>query len=203
MKRFSKKWLYLVALWLLIASCGSDQQAAHQDASHAVREDLSHKNLVILDERYDTPPAFIAQLQAVFQAYLSLKNAFVASDMDSVNDLSRGMEKAVAKLEASKLTGEGLVAAENHKSVLKHSLSQLLDKGSLREKRVHFSHISEALYCSIKSFGLETQDKIFTDYCPMAFEDRGAFWLSDAKEIRNPYFGDNMLTCGEIREVFE
>jgi Cu(I)/Ag(I) efflux system membrane fusion protein len=33
----------------------------------------------------------------------------------------------------------------------------------------------------------------------MAF-DTGAYWISDSKEIRNPYFGDAMLTCGEVKK---
>jgi hypothetical protein len=34
----------------------------------------------------------------------------------------------------------------------------------------------------------------------MAFNDQGAYWISDREEIRNPYFGDKMLTCGVVKE---
>jgi hypothetical protein len=39
---------------------------------------------------------------------------------------------------------------------------------------------------------------IYKQYCPMAFSNTGAYWLSESKEIRNPYFGDKMLKCGRI-----
>jgi Cu(I)/Ag(I) efflux system membrane fusion protein len=35
----------------------------------------------------------------------------------------------------------------------------------------------------------------------MAFNDKGAYWLSDKEAIRNPYFGDKMLTCGSVEET--
>jgi len=37
----------------------------------------------------------------------------------------------------------------------------------------------------------------------MAFDGKGGYWLSNSKEIRNPYFGDIMLACGEVTEVLE
>jgi Cu(I)/Ag(I) efflux system membrane fusion protein len=36
----------------------------------------------------------------------------------------------------------------------------------------------------------------------MALNDKGAYWLSEFEEIRNPYFGDAMLTCGEVVETY-
>jgi Cu(I)/Ag(I) efflux system membrane fusion protein len=37
----------------------------------------------------------------------------------------------------------------------------------------------------------------------MANDDVGGYWFSESEEIRNPYFGDEMLLCGEVKEVFE
>ena len=31
-------------------------------------------------------------------------------------------------------------------------------------------------------------------------EGKGAIWLSETKEIKNPYLGGKMLTCGEVQE---
>jgi hypothetical protein len=40
----------------------------------------------------------------------------------------------------------------------------------------------------------------YYEFCPMAFNNSGAYWLSDNAVIRNPYFGDKMLTCGSVEE---
>jgi len=34
----------------------------------------------------------------------------------------------------------------------------------------------------------------------MAFDNKGAYWLSNEAAIRNPYFGDEMLECGKVED---
>lgn len=36
--------------------------------------------------------------------------------------------------------------------------------------------------------------------CPMFEGDKGGSWLSISKDIKNPYFGDMMLSCGEVKK---
>jgi Cu(I)/Ag(I) efflux system membrane fusion protein len=36
----------------------------------------------------------------------------------------------------------------------------------------------------------------------MAFDNKGGFWISKEPEIKNPYFGDIMLKCGEVKKQF-
>nr|MBA4168268.1 DUF3347 domain-containing protein [Chitinophagaceae bacterium] len=42
--------------------------------------------------------------------------------------------------------------------------------------------------------------KVYYQFCPMAFKNQGAYWLSDKREIRNPYLSSKMPTCGEIAD---
>ncbi len=42
--------------------------------------------------------------------------------------------------------------------------------------------------------------KVYYQYCPMAFNNKGAYWLSNQREILNPYFGNKMLKCGEVAD---
>jgi hypothetical protein len=48
--------------------------------------------------------------------------------------------------------------------------------------------------------GAVSSGAVYKAYCPMANNNQGATWLSDSKEIRNPYFGDKMLKCGSLKE---
>ena len=43
---------------------------------------------------------------------------------------------------------------------------------------------------------------LYVQFCPMADSGNGAYWISDREEIRNPYYGDAMLTCGEVTETW-
>lgn len=45
--------------------------------------------------------------------------------------------------------------------------------------------------------------ELYVEYCPMAFDNKGAVWVSSTKEVRNPYFGEKMLNCGEVKEIIK
>ncbi|MNG29248.1 hypothetical protein D3C84_1146450 [compost metagenome] len=45
--------------------------------------------------------------------------------------------------------------------------------------------------------------ELYVHYCPMAFDNKGAVWISTTKEVRNPYFGEKMLKCGEVKETIK
>jgi len=45
--------------------------------------------------------------------------------------------------------------------------------------------------------------KLYWDYCPMAFDNNGAYWLSFEREIKNPYFGSKMLNCGSVEDSLD
>lgn len=57
---------------------------------------------------------------------------------------------------------------------------------------------SEAFFAGSLKSGI-----VYKQFCPMAFGNKGGYWLSDAAEIRNPYFGDKMLTCGTVAATLE
>ena len=44
---------------------------------------------------------------------------------------------------------------------------------------------------------------IYIQKCPMANNNKGAIWLSTDEEIRNPYYGDAMLTCGSVIDTLK
>jgi Cu(I)/Ag(I) efflux system membrane fusion protein len=59
--------------------------------------------------------------------------------------------------------------------------------------------ISDNIYDLVRSVRYD-QQIVYHQYCPMAFNDAGAYWLSNTSDIENPYFGKKMLTCGEIKD---
>ncbi len=67
-------------------------------------------------------------------------------------------------------------------------------------QRIAFAELSTNFIERVKASGLSSGE-LYVDYCPMALNDKGASWLSSQKEIKNPYFGENMLTCGDVKET--
>ena len=54
----------------------------------------------------------------------------------------------------------------------------------------------------MQSFGVKN-NTVYVQFCPMADDDKGGYWLSTETQISNPYFGDMMLRCGEIKDTIQ
>lgn len=82
------------------------------------------------------------------------------------------------------------------------SSSTYISKASnIKEQRKHFITVSNNLIDAIQLFGID--QKVFVDFCPMADSNDGAYWMSSEEKVINPYFGEAMLTCGEVKQIIE
>lgn len=123
----------------------------------------------------------LQQLKGEFDHYFALKNALVASDA-----------------EQSQAIAQHFLEAQVEPSAPKSSWSQIAEASKLKTQRTAFETLSNALYKQAEQKGKGT---IYVQFCPMAFDNKGAQWLSREEEIMNPYFGDQMLHCGSVQEV--
>jgi hypothetical protein len=149
--------------------------------------------------QFEVEAKFKEQLGAVFTAYVELKDAFVATDAAKVKTEAKETIDALAKVDMKLLTGAAHNDWMNYLSPLETSLKEIESASDIEAQRKSFSTVSDNLYKSVKAFGLSGQTAYY-EYCPMAFNNEGAYWLSDKDQVRNPYFGDKMLTCGQVKE---
>lgn len=70
---------------------------------------------------------------------------------------------------------------------------------TMENKRVAFEMVSDMLYDLVKTTGLKGKT-VYRQYCPMAFNDRGAYWISRSTRRQNPYFGKEMLSCVQVTD---
>jgi Cu(I)/Ag(I) efflux system membrane fusion protein len=145
---------------------------------------------------------FKMQLDAVIDQYILLKNAFVKSDFEKVKEAAQNVLGSLKKIKTELLTGDGHVQWMDVSVKLNDQIKKIIYAGGLEEARITFSDFSDEMYKTVKIFGL-TGKTVYYQFCPMAENGKGAFWLSETKDIRNPYYGDSMLTCGETRETLK
>ena len=148
----------------------------------------------------DVPMNFIMQLNILFDQYIFLKNSFVQSDMDKARQTARDVQSALSKVDIKMLTGDAYVQWMDISGIMDKQVKTIATAGNIEEQRIAFSDFSDYLYKAIKTFGL-TERTAYYQFCPMAKNGKGAYWLSETKDILNPYFGESMLTCGEIKET--
>jgi Cu(I)/Ag(I) efflux system membrane fusion protein len=173
-----------------------DDHAGHDTTQHA---SASTAGLEANEPQFQVDASFQNQLATVFSSYVALKDSFVSSDAGKVKEIAKGTDDALAKVDMKLLSGAAHNDWMNYLSPMQTSLKEIQSSSDIEAQRKSFSSLSDYLYKSVKAFGLGGKDA-FYDFCPMAFNNEGAYWLSDQEQIRNPYFGDKMLACGSVKE---
>lgn len=138
----------------------------------------------------DLPKEFQKGFVTALDEYFELKDALVDSDASAAMKAARS---TLEQLPKSDLQG----MAAGHFSKVREMLKAISENENLENQRAHFVILSEnmiALTANIDSLGKE----IYVQHCPMADSNKGADWLSLSSEVRNPYYGEAMLTCGEV-----
>jgi Cu(I)/Ag(I) efflux system membrane fusion protein len=125
-------------------------------------------------------PQVAAGLRAALEAYLPLAKALADDDDEAAAKAAAGMR-------------DTLDAGD-----LKELASAVASAGDLKARRTAFKPLSDALIARIREDGTDAVGNAWVVHCPMAFGNTGADWLSAEPKIRNPYFGDAMLTCGTV-----
>ena len=164
--------VYWLALIISLAACSGTSTET------TVGSELDSERTEMAEETQEET------IESVINAYISIKNALVKSNAES------------AQAGAVKLLS--VVDATNMPEVQQKTKEMAAVKG-LDSLRSRFDSLSVALYDQVKAHP-DSSQTLYKMYCPMAFNNRGAFWLSNEQKIENPYFGDEMLTCGRVEE---
>ncbi|MDQ1771007.1 efflux RND transporter periplasmic adaptor subunit [Labilibaculum sp. A4] len=145
---------------------------------------------------------FKKQLTGFYNEYLLLTKAFVTSNPSLVEPAAESLLSKLSTVDMELLKGDAHMEWMTNLNVLETKLKAIAASKDIDAQRTAFAPFNQALYKSIKSFGLY---KVTTYYqfCPMAADDKGAYWFSNSEEIQNPYFGDMMLGCGEVKETIK
>lgn len=155
------------------------------------------------DFRDKVSPGFARQLEGLLLGYLQLKDALVASDSTQASKLARRLQGQLAQAGSTGLQAEAKHYWLQERGALLALSAQLAGEAQLLEQqRQHFELLSDGFIKLISTFG-NPSTTIYLQYCPMAFDFKGADWLSREEVIMNPYFGDQMLHCGSVEDVFE
>lgn len=162
--------------------------------------DLSAKKKIDVE---NINPKFKSQLGDVVINYLEMKDALVNDNGEKSIIAAKQMKAAIGHVNMKLLIDNDthmmwMKAAR----LLKEQIDLLNRENDIEKQRAVFSKISDNLTNVIQVLGVDLGRKaLYLQFCPMANDNGGAFWLSMDKDIENPYFGASMLKCGEVRET--
>lgn len=138
-------------------------------------------------------------IASIVKDYLVLKNALVADNDKAAFSAGKQLFNTLNKVDMKAIPAnkhkEYMEIAENAKENAEHIGD---NAGKVDHQREHFASLSKDISDLITLFG--TTQKLYQDFCPMYNDGKGAIWISEAKAIKNPYYGNQMLTCGSVKK---
>ncbi len=138
-------------------------------------------------------------LEPIFDNYFAMKNALTEDDFEAAQKASIAMKTVLGKVNMNLFRGDAHKSWMEHSSSLINHLKHVEHISDIIALRKSFILISNSMLAISKTFNPLT-DTIYIQHCPMADKGRGASWLSLSEKILNPYFGSEMLECGEVKQ---
>lgn len=127
------------------------------------------------------------KMSPVYGHYNHVRMALVNSD---AAEAQNGGKMLVEALQNANGSTEAMEAAQ-----------KIAQSDNLNVQRTAFSNLSNAMEGMMR--GALSSGEVYKQFCPMAFEGKGGYWLASSKEIKNPYYGDKMLNCGSVKDTIK
>ena len=197
---------------LFIISCKNEKKTANEEMNHQTEmkgdnhgemnhdnSDGHHDDMSSTTEKRDLEASTQKNpaTTPILEAYFQIKNGLVADDKGVAAKGGTALLAAFSAFDMSKLSGdthkEYMEIYEDAKEQAEHIVKSPID-----HQREHFETLSTDINDLITLIG--TEKKVYQAFCPMASDGKGAVWLSEFKEIKNPFFGSKMLTCGSVQK---
>jgi hypothetical protein len=180
----------LIGSLLFLAACTNNKN----DKQNSAATDSATTNV-----SKEVIPGKSSPTDALLISYLKLKNALVTDDDKRAAAAGNEMVAAFAGFDKKSLNSDQDKAyADIQDDAREHAGHIGSNAGNIAHQREHFDMLSKDMYDMVKLLG--TDQPLYVDRCPMYNNNKGAIWMSELQEIKNPYLGKSMPTCGTVKE---
>lgn len=182
---------------LTVMSCKDNSK--EQNSTDGDHSEMNHDNS---DGHHDGEKREMAMggdsnTQAVLNDYFNLKNALVGDDNGKAKELGATLATSLGNFDASQYND---TQQSELKAIVEDAVehAEHISESDIAHQREHFKVLSKDVIDMVAITGAEM--KLYEQFCPMY--DGGTAWLSTKEEVRNPYYGSQMLKCGKVqREI--
>jgi hypothetical protein len=155
-------------------------------------------SLGFLSDSFSQPVTQPSPLSPLLTHYYGVKDALVAGDAKVAATKAGEMWKAINGVNIGALSPSVHTTFMSVKDKLAMDARHISEVTNISHQREHFASLSSNMVVLAKATPLSGQP-VYEEYCPM----KKASWLSIEAEIKNPYFGSAMLTCGKVTATFK
>ena len=193
-----EKILFGIALIALTATACNN---GNTEATTTAKNDSATATATTAPEKSsaDTGANTATSMHEMVTQYLQIKNALADDHGKDAANAGNAFVASMAQMEKANLAPDKKKIwkdiADDAKEMATH-IGKSADR--IEHQREHFDMLSKDMYDLVKAFG--AGQPLYNDFCPMYNHNKGASWLSESKEIKNPYMGKKQPACGSVKE---
>ncbi len=185
--------IQIIALVLIVATAVSCNNSSNKNKLNT-SNDTSGTSEKVVTKKFSISP--------IITHYLDLKNALAEDDSKGASEAGKQLLAGLANINIDNIPAGSMKQYMEITDDTKENAEHIVDNaGKIDHQREHLEFLSKDVLDLISLFG--SPQKLYQIHCPMASNEKGADWISDSKEVKNPYFGKDMLTCGEVVKEFK
>ncbi len=139
-----------------------------------------------------------AQLRDLLSSYYKIKDALVAGDAAKAAVQAGELNKNIGTVNPATLSAAAQQAFQNVQAGMAAAAKNIAAAKDISKQRENFAELSDKMSTLAKTVKLSAQP-VYLDYCPM----KKAYWLSAEQTIKNPYYGNSMLSCGSVKDTLK
>nr|WP_294942169.1 DUF3347 domain-containing protein [uncultured Mucilaginibacter sp.] len=125
--------------------------------------------------------------------YIGLKEALVNSNAELAKSKSAELLTALTAQSAKSMQPKQQKTWAIYLAKLKFDSRHISETTVIDHQREHFASLSKNIYALLSSLNMNSAP-LYQQYCPM----KKSYWLSESTDIRNPYYGEDMMECGKV-----
>lgn len=193
-----KKYFLIAAV--LLAACNNSNNnstatSANKDTAAAMKQ--THDSM---PADMNMNSATTVPVKDVIAAYLQMKNAFTNDNTTNAASAGKSLQAAFTNFDTKTLSADQQKTFNDIADDAEEHAEHIgANGGNIAHQREHFDLLSKDMADLLNTLGTGGQT-LYKDFCPMYNNKKGAYWISETKEIKNPYLGKAMPTCGEVKE---
>lgn len=192
MKKLTSITIRLLLAFLLVSACNNISQNEQTQATEVEKTDNNQS--ASLEEQGRTT-VLQGQTDQILDKYHELKATLVETAPQKVRKSAKSFAELIKTIN-EKAVSENQVPLM---VAIQKNVEKITTSDDIEAQRELFVPLTDNVYELVKAF--PANETVYYAYCPMAFNDKGAYWLEKEKAIFNPYFGSKMLKCGSIKET--
>lgn len=188
-----KKYVAIAVIGFLTACAGGPENAPGEETKKD--EPLTQSK---------NSSGFNGQFTDFLNNYYHLKDALVLSNDQMAATSANMLAGSADSLDLKEIKADPSIVAmaKGYVQTVSSEAKGLGQEKDIEAKRKSFQMISDAMYDLVRTVRFD-KEVVYHQFCPMAFNDAGAYWLSSTADVKNPYFGKKMLSCGETKDSID